>query len=488
MSLINKMLGDLEKRDAFLYEKQNTVLDGLYSAYDLELDEKKKSYLFPIIVFVVLLIITIILTVDYLYSKNGEHINHISENINAINNEPIPRQNSVADKEIILSRKNVTTENASTHFLKLDDNLLIDAPLTNTLASPVFNTETLNRIDEIYFEVNEQGINLVMKMPEDIDYLVYGLSNPNRIVVEINNAELGFLLEELEPVGPIVAIRYSINKENRLKLVLESEQLLTIRKSTTGESSRYHDLVVMMEYQWQENKIEDSLKDSLNKIVEQQVNEEKEIVFKGELVKTQRNRNENGYVEKLFKQAYAEYKNGDIKNSLKKLNMVLDLDASHVNARSTLALILSKQGHLDIAYSVLNEGLIQYPDQIEWVKMTARLLLSEEKIVDAKELLLKFTPDLVTNVDYYALLSAVLQQLNEHNESARIYRDLLQLNPSKSVWWMGLGISLESLKRYEDALYAYQKAYKNPSIAGDSRDFLTQRINMLSNLIKDEST
>ena len=37
------MLNDLEKRDAFLNENADQVLDGLYSAYDLELTNKKKS-------------------------------------------------------------------------------------------------------------------------------------------------------------------------------------------------------------------------------------------------------------------------------------------------------------------------------------------------------------------------------------------------------------------------------------------------------------
>ena len=43
MSLINKMLHDLEKRNAFIKDKHDPVLEGLYSAYDIELSEKKKS-------------------------------------------------------------------------------------------------------------------------------------------------------------------------------------------------------------------------------------------------------------------------------------------------------------------------------------------------------------------------------------------------------------------------------------------------------------
>ena len=57
------MLNDLEKRDACLYEDQNAVIDGLYSAYDLELAEKKKKY----IPFLILLIIFSLITITAIF-------------------------------------------------------------------------------------------------------------------------------------------------------------------------------------------------------------------------------------------------------------------------------------------------------------------------------------------------------------------------------------------------------------------------------------
>jgi len=485
MSLINKMLNDLEKRDAFLLEDQDNILDGLYSAYDLELSQKRKWYSFSSMYVAIFTAISIAVIAYYLFSNNVVQLQSITDNTSTFQNDSeLIKTTTEKEIESSISTGNVIT-NESNHLLKLDDNLLIKVPL---IVSGLPISSSLNRIEDIYFEKNEQGINLVMKMPQEIDYMVYGLSDPNRIVIEINNAEPGFLLEDLQPVEPIAAIRYSINKQNRFKLVLESEQPLNIRKSITGKDDEHNDLVVVMEYHWQDNNLGKNDSDALvDIIVNKQVDEENNIVFKGELVKSPVNQNTNAYAEKLFKQAYAEYKNGDIANSLKKLNMVLNRDSGHVNARSTLALILSKQGHTSLAYSVLNEGLIQYPNQSEWTKMYARLLLNEGKVVQAKELLIKHTPELRTNVEYYALLAAVLQKLDEHNESARIYRDLLQISPLKPIWWMGLGISLESMKRYDDALYAYQKAFKNPSLAQDSRQFLTQRINRLNNILEDES-
>ena len=486
MSLINKMLNDLERRNAFLDDNQDPVLDGLYSAYDLELKNKRKPNT-RIILFV--LIVTVILlctTLFYPFNIDKFQIFNVIKSDNSITSIPdqgmikdISNNSRVTGTELTVGTEKI--ENEKNHLLKLDNDLLLQEDLKTSAINPI------NRIDSIQFETNSSGINLIMHMPYEIDYLVYGLNNPNRTVIEVENAELGFKLEELVPVKTIVAIRYSINKLNRFKLVLESDRPLMIKKSMTSQSGDTHDLVVVMEYQWEGSEILQQDDTELTEIVEKQVEHEKGTVLKGELIKTPVGKDTDAYAEKLFQQAYIDYKRGDIAESLKKLNMSLDQNGGHIKARSTLALILANQGNTELAYSVLNEGLIQYPGNIGWTKMYARLLLKDGKIVEARSILAKQSPELSTNPEYYALQAAILQKLDEHQQAAKIYRDLLQVNPLKAVWWMGLGISLESMKLYDAALYAYQKAFNHPSLAKDTREFLTHRINRLSNLLKDES-
>ncbi len=477
------MLKDLEKRDAFLNENADQVLDGLYSAYDLELTNKKKSntsFAYSIcIISIVFIIVAVYFSIGKISNQVFFEDKSFTENKEDIVQESI-KENVVAEIDVTASIKN--TENKKYQSLKLDDQLVIKN-------EPELLVETkINRIESIQFETDSSSINLIIKMPDEIDYLVYGLSNPDRTVIELKNVELGFRLEELMPVDPIVAIRYSINDEKRFKLVLESSMPLTIRKSVTGTSENIHDLIVMMEYQWREKDTFMQENSELVAIVEEQVEIEKNNIFKGDLIKTPVSRDSDEYAERLFQQAYVFYKKGNTSESLKKLNMALNQDSSHTKARSTLALILSEKEHYELAYSVLNEGLIQHPDNAEWTKMYARLLLNEGKTVEARNMLEKQKPELFLNTEYYALQAAVLQKLSEHAEAARIYRDLLHVNPLKGLWWMGLGISLESLKRYDDALYAYQKATNNASLAKDSRQFILQRINRLNNILEDEST
>jgi thioredoxin-like negative regulator of GroEL len=498
------MLNDLEKRDAFLDENQDQVLDGLYSAYDVELNEKSTSNSPSFIVISLFVLSLIFALLFYLFEpelfqlltkinvdeiientksnvRESELVTDTEEPIQAELEEVNPISTSITS-EPKLSVDKVEENIKYNHLLKLDDSLIFHDNINPS------NITTVNHIDSIQFEVDNSGINLLMKTPDEIDYLVYGLSNPDRTVIEVENVELNFRLEDLVPVEPIVAIRYSINESKRFKLVLESDKPLTIKKSISSQSGDIHDLVVMMEYQWQKNETVVKEDVELAKIVEKQVELEKDTVFKGDLIKTLVNENSDAYAEQLFQQAYVAYQKGNTSESLKKLNMSLNQDAGHVKARSTLALVLSEKDHFELAYSVLNEGLIQFPDNVEWIKMYARLLLNEGKVVKARSLLAKHKPDLVSNTEYYALQAAILQKLNEHEEAAKIYRDLLKVNPSKGVWWMGLGISLESLKRYNDAIYAYQKASNNSAIARDSRKFISQRINRLNTILEDEST
>ena len=493
------MLKDLEKRDAFLEQNSDQALDGLYSAYDIELADKKRSYSFLFLVIcMIAFCLSIAINFPVIKDKVKSYVLEFSEIKK--NNETIakleiePKKNNIVytEEKIKETLENEVTDiglesisedkkdiSKSFGSLKLDESIFL---------SDIKIQEKLNKIESIQFEIDDAGINLIMKMPEEIDYLVYSLTNPERTVIEVKNVELTFRLEDLEPVEPIVAIRYSINDENRFKLVLESDSPLIIRKSVTTKSNNTNDLMVMMDYQWETKNNVSEEKNDLIDIVDQQVEIQKDIVFKGDIVKTPVGNSSDVYAETLFKDAYISYKKGNTSESLKKLNVVLNHNPAHTKARSTLALALSEKDHYELAYSVLNEGLIQYPENMEWITVYARLLLNQGKIIEAGNLLEKQKPELAYNTEYYALQAAVLQKLEQNDKAARIYRDLLHVNPLKAIWWMGLGISLESLRRYDDALYAYQKATNNRTLANESRQFILQRITRLTNILADESS
>ncbi len=492
MSLINKLLADLEKRQAYLDGEQHLMLDGLYSAYDVELDKKRKNSAF-ILILSGLITLLFAVSVYSLITSTDEKINHIQ----LVDIEDTEKEEQIAEK--IEIEEKVASVAASTRepvkmekieFLQLESELSFQ----ETAPEPAPFANTINRIESIQFLRNDKGVDLVMETSAEIDYLLYGLEEPSRTVIEIDNAEIGFAIEQVEPTEPIVSIRYSMNSNNKVKLVFESDEELNIRKSSTSKLDDRYNLVVSIDHAWNENNFNQIENISIQNDIgieninfENTLNDE-DIVLKGELIKRPSIQRDSAYADKLFKQAYREYKNSNISESLKLLNLALDNDGSHTNARSTLALILFEQNHSELAISVLNEGLIEYPENSKWSKMLARFLLKQGKVIEAENVLSKKRPPISSNADYYAMHAAILQKLNDHDNSARIYRDLLQINPLKAVWWMGLGISLESLKRYDDALYAYQKAINSPALTGESKTFVSERLVMLNKMINDESS
>ena len=184
------MLGDLEKRDAFLNENQDEILDGLYSAYDLDPGNKSNRFarLIVSLSFVVLIVASIILY-DFIKAQGFSAITHfnslisyielefeskdVSEVISIIHedlNDEIQKKNNIGlasnldldvdlkdlkdekEDEPFISKELKSNIQNNNHFLKLDNNLLLQKPIQ----SEVTVTETLNRIQEstIYSIVN----------------------------------------------------------------------------------------------------------------------------------------------------------------------------------------------------------------------------------------------------------------------------------------------------------------------------------------------
>ena len=81
------MLNDLEKRDAFLLEDQDNILDGLYSAYDLELSQKRKWYSFSSMYVAIFTAISIAVIAYYLFSNNVVQLQSITDNTSTFQND-----------------------------------------------------------------------------------------------------------------------------------------------------------------------------------------------------------------------------------------------------------------------------------------------------------------------------------------------------------------------------------------------------------------
>jgi len=127
-------------------------------------------------------------------------------------------------------------------------------------------------------------------------------------------------------------------------------------------------------------------------------------------------------------------------------------------ARRALVVLLMKRDHIDEAASYLATGLKLTPESLDLLELDARLFLLRGNPAQALLVLQKVSPDIAQDPDYYALVASVHQRLGKYDVAAQIYQQLLAINRSNSNWWIGLGLALESQKKTNTALQAYQQA------------------------------
>jgi MSHA biogenesis protein MshN len=78
--------------------------------------------------------------------------------------------------------------------------------------------------------------------------------------------------------------------------------------------------------------------------------------------------------------------------------------------------------------------------------------------------------------DFYAYLAAIYQHSKDYAKSIAAYQRALNLKPQQSVWWMGIGISLEGAGKTNEAITAYHEALDSGGLTPKLQDFVKGRL------------
>lgn len=181
----------------------------------------------------------------------------------------------------------------------------------------------------------------------------------------------------------------------------------------------------------------------------------------------------------MFAEASRQLKQGQHSDARQSLKNVLKLVPGHIEARQTLAAIYFSNKQFSLAQKLLTEGRERHPQHVAFALLLARVHTELGRDTQAIAVLEILQPDMSQNSDYYALLAALYQRNANHSASASTYRNLLRVYPGRAVWWMGLGLSLQSLEQNAEALEAYRKAMAGQGISTELRRFVQSRIDSL---------
>lgn len=183
--------------------------------------------------------------------------------------------------------------------------------------------------------------------------------------------------------------------------------------------------------------------------------------------------------ENDYRRAVAMAEQGRAAEATALLEQVLQEVPTHAGARQTLIALLLKTGRQDEAMRRAKEGLDLDMRQPGLAMILARLQVekgAQQAAIATLQNSLSYAAD---QPDYRAFLAALLQREGRQKEAIEQYLLAVRAVPQNGIWWMGLGISLQADGRMEEAREAFSRARETGSLSPELRAFVEQKLKQL---------
>jgi MSHA biogenesis protein MshN len=177
-----------------------------------------------------------------------------------------------------------------------------------------------------------------------------------------------------------------------------------------------------------------------------------------------------------FRRGVESMQRGRSSDAVASYRAALQLDGAHDAARQALVALLLEDKLSDDAERLLQERLESRPQHIGFATLLARLQVERGATGEALVTLERSLAYAETKADYLAFLAALQQRNNLHAEAVTHYQAALQLQPGNGAWLMGYGISLQALRRTEEAKAAYQQALDSKALSPDLQAFVQRKL------------
>ena len=158
------------------------------------------------------------------------------------------------------------------------------------------------------------------------------------------------------------------------------------------------------------------------------------------------------------------------------LQEALTLRPDYTEARQRLAAYYYGRGFSSEALRLLQEGLALSPDNTSLLALMARIYEETNRPADALRMLNRLHVQLPEHSDLLVLRAALANELGDHRPAAEDYRALLQMNPHRGIWWLGLAYAEEQQGDWDAAKLAYQQALADKGLDRESREYVRSRL------------
>ena len=185
--------------------------------------------------------------------------------------------------------------------------------------------------------------------------------------------------------------------------------------------------------------------------------------------------------ETEYRQAVNLLQQGRASDAEKHLKSALEISAEHTGARELLSGLALQRGHWREAEQILEQGVEKVPAYYPFAQLLARVYVehgADQKALTAMEASRQAGAG---NADYLGFLAALYQRVGKHQEAIATYTEAIKLAPVEGRSWLGMGISLETIQNWNAAGEAYQRAIDTGALDDNLLNYARQRLTAVKN-------
>lgn len=204
-------------------------------------------------------------------------------------------------------------------------------------------------------------------------------------------------------------------------------------------------------------------------------------VKSGEMDKKVKQLSSDDQAESEYRLAVNLMQKGRADDAEKHLRSALNISAEHIKARELLAGLMLQNGHWREAEQNLEQGIEKVPDYYPFAQLLARIYVehgSDQKALATMEGRREAGSG---NADFMAFLALLYQRAGNQPEAITAYTEALKLDPQEGRSWLGLGISLEAAQNWNAAGAAYQRAIESGVLDDRLLQYARQRLAAVKN-------
>ncbi len=185
--------------------------------------------------------------------------------------------------------------------------------------------------------------------------------------------------------------------------------------------------------------------------------------------------------ESEYRQAASLLQKGRAAEAEKRLRAALNISPEHAASRELLAGLALQNGRWHEAQQILEQGIEKAPAHYPFALLLARIQVEHGTDQKALAVMEGSRRAGAGSADYMAFLAELYRRAGNHAEAIKAYTEAIKLNPREGRSWVGMGISLESAQDWKTAAEAYQRAIETGSLDDGLLNYARQRLTAVKN-------